>query len=212
MSLLEGSQSVPQQAFSQWNDPHGNKLIAQQRDGSLYCQAVQFANGSLLNASTSISPLNYGAKWDGVSEDTIAIQQAINVAQQGGGYVQMPVGTAHITSTLYINSSVKIAGSAHFGANGSYLLYSGTGTAIQVGKTDNSLPVYAVTLQDFGVQSAGHGDKGIACYTLSEALFNLKSCVPTATGLNVTRTRRTKCSKNYSKSPTGTSSPFHCSV
>ena len=44
----------------------------------------------------------YGAKFDGVTDDTVAIQAAINAAfAAGGGIVQMPPGTA-IVSTLNI--------------------------------------------------------------------------------------------------------------
>ena len=35
--LLEGAGNIPQQAFAQWNDPHGNKLISINRDGTISC-------------------------------------------------------------------------------------------------------------------------------------------------------------------------------
>ena len=38
--LLEGAGNVPQQSFVQWNDPHGNKLIALNRDGTIDCLGV----------------------------------------------------------------------------------------------------------------------------------------------------------------------------
>jgi len=35
--LLEGAGNIPQQSFVQWNDPHGNKLISINRDGTISC-------------------------------------------------------------------------------------------------------------------------------------------------------------------------------
>ena len=40
MAIREGAGNVPQQAFQQWNDPQGNKLIALNRDGTIDCAGV----------------------------------------------------------------------------------------------------------------------------------------------------------------------------
>jgi len=49
MSLIqEGAGNVPQQAFVQWNDPQGNRLISLNRDGSIFCQGVGFVSGGAL--------------------------------------------------------------------------------------------------------------------------------------------------------------------
>jgi len=40
MVFQEGSGNVPPQAFTQWNDPQGNKLIALNRDGTISCQGI----------------------------------------------------------------------------------------------------------------------------------------------------------------------------
>jgi hypothetical protein len=46
MSIIqEGSGNIPQQAFEQWNDPQGNKLIAINRDGTIFCQGAGFTIG-----------------------------------------------------------------------------------------------------------------------------------------------------------------------
>ena len=42
MIIQEGAGNIPRQSFVQWNDPQGNKLIAINRDGTI------FANGGLL--------------------------------------------------------------------------------------------------------------------------------------------------------------------
>jgi len=46
---------------------------------------------------------DYGAKGDGVTDDTVAIQNAIAVVPAAGGIVFFPAGTYRVTSTLTIN-------------------------------------------------------------------------------------------------------------
>lgn len=54
----------------------------------------------------------YGAKGNGVTDDTQAIQKAINAASTaGGGTVVLPVGTYKISSTILITQPVMILGS-----------------------------------------------------------------------------------------------------
>lgn len=61
-----------------------------------------------------------GAKGDGVTDDTLAIQQAINVASAaGGGIVFCPAGTYLITSTLVMKSRVRLCGVASWNTLGS---------------------------------------------------------------------------------------------
>jgi Pectate lyase superfamily protein len=62
----------------------------------------------ILNKKTDVivSVKEYGAKGDGVSDDTTAIQNAINdVNIKGGGIVYFPTGTYMISSTLIIPSN-----------------------------------------------------------------------------------------------------------
>lgn len=44
--ILIGAGNVPQQAFQQYNDPQGNKLIAFNRDGTVFAQGIDFADGT----------------------------------------------------------------------------------------------------------------------------------------------------------------------
>ena len=52
--LKEGTTNVPQQAFEQWNDPYGTKLIAINRDGSILCQGITFADGTSMETAAIV--------------------------------------------------------------------------------------------------------------------------------------------------------------
>lgn len=79
--------------------------------------------------------LDYGAKADGVTDDTGAVQQALNrVGSYGGGTVYMPAGTYRFDGTLRIPHAVTLRGDfcspqedAAPGAGTVLLIYSGKG-------------------------------------------------------------------------------------
>ena len=50
MPIQEGAGVPPpqQQAFTQWNDPQGNRLIALNRDGSIFCEGITFDTAATL--------------------------------------------------------------------------------------------------------------------------------------------------------------------
>ncbi len=61
-------------------------------------------------AAGTFSVVDYGAKGDGVANDTSAIQDAIWDAAAAGGTVVLPAGTFRVTSWLYLASNVTISG------------------------------------------------------------------------------------------------------
>jgi hypothetical protein len=71
-----------------------------------------------------INVLDFGAAGDGVTDDTVAIQNAINAAQSHGGHVFLPAGTYRVSS-LTISGAFTLRGA---GINATTLL-SVTGTA-----------------------------------------------------------------------------------
>jgi hypothetical protein len=85
--------------------------------GSHYIYNAGTFNGSFNgNATTAggtltFSVANYGAKGDGTTDDTTAIQNAINAAEAVAGVVVLPLGTYKITSALTISSPISIRGS-----------------------------------------------------------------------------------------------------
>jgi hypothetical protein len=58
---------------------------------------------------TTINVKNFGAKGDGVTDDTLAIQSAIDsLSQTGGGRIFFPIGTYKITSAINISKKFII--------------------------------------------------------------------------------------------------------
>jgi len=100
-----------------------------------------FQNASKLNGIVSV--LQFGAVGDGVTDDTAAIQAAINAAQAAGqGCVYFPAGTYRANSGLSITSNnIHLAGAGTsatflygFQTSGNFLSYTGTtGTPLSGG-------------------------------------------------------------------------------
>jgi hypothetical protein len=121
---------------------------------------------------TYIQPFNvrnYGAKGDGVTDDTLAIQAAINAAVLAGGEVRIPAGAYVISGAgLYIDESgtagqsltdhtkVTMRGD---GQGNTVLVYNGTGTCLRyIGSGVAQGVVALVSLTDFamrGLSTAG---------------------------------------------------------
>lgn len=84
----------------------------------------------------------FGARGDGVADDTMAIQAALDTASRhGGGAVILPVGLWRTTQTLQIRRSVSLEGRSQSGgqrggATNNHpvtIRYEGTGAAVQLG-------------------------------------------------------------------------------
>lgn len=62
----------------------------------------------ILSTLTSLSVLAFGAKGDGSTIDTKAIQSTIDaVAERGGGTVEVPAGT-YLSGTIYLNDNIEL--------------------------------------------------------------------------------------------------------
>jgi polygalacturonase len=72
--------------------------------------AAAFAGSSAasLYAATECDPRGYGAKADGVTKDTVAIQSAIDAcAKQGGGTVRLTAGT-YVSAPIELKSNITL--------------------------------------------------------------------------------------------------------
>ncbi len=110
-------------------------------------------------ASGLLSARDFGATGDGVTDDTAALQRAIDAAQTTGALLLIPAGNYLLTDTLRITAHVRIVGAGYQGdvgrlyksevvtqTNGflgTTLLPSAAKTAIQIVTND------AVQLSDF---------------------------------------------------------------
>ena len=70
-----------------------------------------------------VSAKDFGAVGDGIADDTVALQAAINA-----GSVCLPTGTYLVTTTLSVPANRSILGN-----EGVRILYTGSGTALQLG-------------------------------------------------------------------------------
>jgi hypothetical protein len=67
----------------------------------------------------------FGAKGDGTTDDTAAIQAAVTAASVAGGVVRIPVGTYLVTNTITIaEPGVRIVGDGYTGSYGSTIKFN----------------------------------------------------------------------------------------
>ena len=108
----------------------GTDIIPIQPNGGTFLQQITLSGlQSWINSTVK----NYGAKGDGVTDDTTAIQTALNA----GGVVYFPCGVYKITSTLSLNTAAQ---------NGTIVRGSGTPAAAGTGACVTIIqPTAAVT-------------------------------------------------------------------
>ena len=81
--------------------------ISRNHRARLYVLALMFSSGALHAASTC-NPRDFGAKGDGASKDTAAIQRAIDVCvTKGGGTVQLTAGT-YLSAPIVLKSNITL--------------------------------------------------------------------------------------------------------
>lgn len=70
-----------------------------------------FALATSAPVSGDVSPLEFGLKADGSTDDTSAVQRALNkAAEEGGGVVQLPSGQIRIEGNLVVPRGVTLQG------------------------------------------------------------------------------------------------------
>jgi hypothetical protein len=98
-------------------------------------------------------PLAFGAKCDGLTNDTAALQQAIN-ATPAGGALYFPQGNfCLVTSTLTISKAIKLYGS---GWDSGLLVAASLGPSADVIHVyDSSAPIVGLVMEDFAIATQG---------------------------------------------------------
>ena len=123
---------------------------------------------SVLNMFKNVK--DYGAKGDGTTDDTSAIQSAINDAVNHGYTLYIPSGTYIINSSLLIQSSnlvgLEIIGQSQ---TNTILQYNGNDFAIKIG--DGSVALDKVAFQRFGVAGNSNALGGIQINGANRLIF-----------------------------------------
>ena len=107
----------------------------------------------------SVSVKDFGAVGDGVTDDTAAIQAAIDYTLITGGTCFIPAGVFVIASTLKIGSGINLQGqTGHLSAT-SVLRYTGTGDAIN--SKNNAVRQLHGTIQNLCIEGTNTSNTGI---------------------------------------------------
>jgi len=150
------------------------RLRAYEADGgSDYIGFLQSGTGAITTQTVqdklreTVSVKDFGAIGDGVTDDTDAIQAAIdavltsnNLGRAGGKYLLFPNGTYLTNSSLVIDTgNIKILG------DGSTISYSGSGTALTIGNvaylTDLTAGYYVASINDLAFNCTNSSATGI---------------------------------------------------
>lgn len=110
-----------------------------------------------------INPLDYGAAGDGVTDDTAAIQRAVNAAQSSGKALFIPAGTYSI-SNVNVTAPVTIYGSGW----GTVLKANAASIPLLVQNLGSA--IYGVTLRDFAVDGNQKGQANAGLISLNNAI------------------------------------------
>lgn len=127
-----------------------------------YANTTVNPNNALVTATGSITPRtlanrfadvvnvkDFGAVGDGVTDDTAAIQAAINYCfSNGGGSVFFPKGNYKTLSTLIFKNNIIYYGE---GQSSTLITYSGTSDAVQVNNPSNSSTYANISVRDIAI-------------------------------------------------------------
>jgi hypothetical protein len=137
-------------------------------DGVAPRPVPQVGTGGLADGRrrTQIDVRDHGAVGDGTTDDTAALQAALDAVPAGGGTVFLPAGRYAVSATLWVrrhNTTVvgegpgQRAGTSH-DAVGSRLEAVGSlddGPMVRVQSDDNRAPLHGVTLRDIALDGMG---------------------------------------------------------
>jgi len=129
--------------------------------GSTYNRNVQ------LKLQESVSVTDFGATGDGATNDTVAIQAAIDHVAANGGVLTFPAGT-------YMSDSLQVTPTASFKINGTGTIKKRTNAAnnmLQIQGTTLPVSVTGITL-DGDFTTHAEGGQGLVGYNISNMLVD----------------------------------------
>lgn len=119
-----------------------------------------------------VFPQWWGAVGDDSTDNSTALQKAIDNRILNGGVLCVPPGIYRHSATLTVNDDVHINGLSEKGnsTRGVYFKYTGTGTAWKLGKYDGNW-MYSLKLSGVRIGAATSADVAIEVDRLSESDF-----------------------------------------
>jgi hypothetical protein len=128
--------------------------------------ALMIVSGALYLRSTAqtitpVSVVQYGAKCDGRTDDSAALQSAIKAVAVHGGVLQIPAARCNHASTLTLPRSVHIEGQ---GANVSTLSYTGSAQGWVVGDTGSPQNAFQGGFSSLTLNGPGYTTATVGVY------------------------------------------------
>lgn len=122
-----------------------------------------------------ISVKSYGAKGDGVTDDTNAIKSALNdLVPAVGGTIYFPTGTYIISETILIGGNVTIYGDGVFNS----LIKLADNSNCNIISNDENTIMYYITIHDIGLDGNAQNNtsgSGILLHNISDSqIYNVR--------------------------------------
>ena len=142
-----------------------------------------------------ISVKSYGAKGDGVTDDTNAIKSALNdLVPAVGGTIYFPTGTYIISETILIGGNVTIYGDGVFNS----LIKLADNSNCNIISNDENTIMYYITIHDIGLDGNAQNNtsgSGILLHNVSDSqIYNVRIANFKDDGIHFT-------ANNYSLAP-----------
>lgn len=166
-----------------------NSIPFKDKDGIGYNVLVYNENAPTYNVK------DYGAKGDGVTDDTNAIKAVLNTLVGGvGGIVYFPFGTYIVSETIMVGGNVTICGDGVFNT----ILKLADNSNCDVISNDENTVMYYVSIHDIGIDGNAKNNlsgSGILLHNVSDSqIYNVRIANFKKDGIHLT-------ANDYSLSP-----------